>query len=246
MSIVTLITSWIASALIGGGLVLFSLRKIIQGKVKSHFDKKLVEVKHDLQLVVKNVEHDYQRRIHDFTLFSSKKHEVYMNVYKMVCNLEAKLQLSTEYMNKFYNLVRFSDNFVDIREYLIKEDVPELRVRELEDIYKKDKILGIKEFEKMMDFHELLKSDEIRVETYEEVVVSELYIKEEVSKKVHEMIEISRKLIYYFNKEKELINGFGSGDLIDKYRKENKQRKKDLTQKREEIKKLMENELNVN
>lgn len=61
------------------------LRKIVEewirGRVSSQFDKELETHRHRLSLDAEQVRADHQRRLHDASLYSVKKHEVYRELF---------------------------------------------------------------------------------------------------------------------------------------------------------------------
>ena len=62
----------------GSTIILLPLIKIFLDKyIKSKFDSQLEKFKHDLNSITENLKFDFQRKIYDFNLYSSKRHEIY-------------------------------------------------------------------------------------------------------------------------------------------------------------------------
>ncbi|TSB47135.1 hypothetical protein [Alkalicoccobacillus porphyridii] len=81
--------NWLSEALAfvgGAGVAVTLVIKYIGGlaerQVQQKLDKGLEDHKANLESIKKEAEFDYQRKIHDFSMYSTKKHEVYHEVYK--------------------------------------------------------------------------------------------------------------------------------------------------------------------
>ena len=66
------------------GILLFVFRKYLSSKIDFDFKKQLAVYKKDLNLITKQVEFDYQRKIQDFNLYTTKKHEKYIELHKLL------------------------------------------------------------------------------------------------------------------------------------------------------------------
>lgn len=64
-----------------GGLLTFA-RGIIEKKVQQKFDKEIEDHKAKLEAIRDASAFNYQRRIHDFELYSSNRHRIYNEVYQ--------------------------------------------------------------------------------------------------------------------------------------------------------------------
>src|SRR6266446_558217 len=56
----------------------------IERRVGARFDRELEEHRHRLRLDAEAVRAEHQRRLHDFSLYSVKKHEVYAELYRLI------------------------------------------------------------------------------------------------------------------------------------------------------------------
>ena len=66
------------------GLWYLVLQKVISGKVDFHFNMKLQDHRHDLNTISESLRYDYQRKLEDFNLFTTKKHAIYMKLYELL------------------------------------------------------------------------------------------------------------------------------------------------------------------
>ncbi|MCD4652760.1 hypothetical protein K8T06_02375 [bacterium] len=66
------------------GLWYLILQKVISGKVYFHFNRKLEDHRHDLTTISESLKYDYQRKLEDFNLFTTKKHAIYMKLYELI------------------------------------------------------------------------------------------------------------------------------------------------------------------
>ncbi|WP_378210022.1 hypothetical protein [Anoxybacteroides rupiense] len=64
------------------GIVTLILNSLIKGSISHHFNKKLKRFETDLNMMSEEKKLDFQRKLHDFGLYSSKRHEIYPMLYK--------------------------------------------------------------------------------------------------------------------------------------------------------------------
>jgi hypothetical protein len=76
----------------------------IERRIGSRFDKELEDHRHSLRLDAENVRADHQRRLHDFSLSSLKKHEIYAEAFRLLLIAEGALaQLSGGRVTESYD-----------------------------------------------------------------------------------------------------------------------------------------------
>jgi hypothetical protein len=73
----TIITSVLTS-----GIVTVMIHSFIKGGISHHYNKKLKRFETDLNVMAEEKKLDFQRKLHDFGLYSSKRHEIYPMLYK--------------------------------------------------------------------------------------------------------------------------------------------------------------------
>ncbi|MGG3123121.1 hypothetical protein ABEP18_21330 [Priestia megaterium] len=118
LSILTYSTTAISGGL-AGGLLLLGIQTYFKKGIAHQFNKKMQELKenHDKTLaaigheynkqlslfnaaIAKEVDketRDFQRKIHDFSLYSTKKHEIYPNLFKQIHSLKNGLSMVEHY-----------------------------------------------------------------------------------------------------------------------------------------------------
>jgi len=74
----TVIPIGVLLAVIWGGVKYFTKKNF-----DYHFEKKIEEYKNEMQNILEFNKFDLQRKIHDFSLFTTKMHETYQNVFSL-------------------------------------------------------------------------------------------------------------------------------------------------------------------
>jgi hypothetical protein len=109
----------IISTLISSGIIILFVKSSIKGIITHYFNKNLENHKHELTLITEAIRLDHQRKIHDFSLYSNKKHEVYPEIFKMLLNSFRKIRffkedtyLSLKFINNKEQLYRYLEAIV--------------------------------------------------------------------------------------------------------------------------------------
>ena len=122
------------------------IRSYITTLVSHSFNKQIEEHRQSLNVVTEHAKFDLQRKLHDFTLYTAKRHEAYVELYNLlraaadrVCNLEHQ-----EYLNfAGYGREEFED-------YLRREGMKNRRIEELSNEWQSG---GIDEVNKALEEH---------------------------------------------------------------------------------------------
>lgn len=69
-----------------GTIVVFAIRHWIKVSIDKKASSFIEKYKHDLNQIAKTAEHDFQKQIHDYALYSTKRHDLYSEFYKL-CGL---------------------------------------------------------------------------------------------------------------------------------------------------------------
>src|SRR5699024_3871057 len=87
----------IFSFLAGSGLTIAFLvvlfKYTIEKKIDENFEKKLAEHKSELQSIRDAATFDYQRKMHDFSIYSSNRHSIYNKLYQQVLVATKSIEL---------------------------------------------------------------------------------------------------------------------------------------------------------
>jgi phosphoribosyl-ATP pyrophosphohydrolase len=64
----------------------------INNLIDNRFKNKLESLKNELQLIIENNKFDLQRKMADFNLYTTKRHEAYMNIYDLYLNADGQIR----------------------------------------------------------------------------------------------------------------------------------------------------------
>ncbi|MGG6362657.1 hypothetical protein ACQ5SI_26280 [Peribacillus frigoritolerans] len=64
-------------------IVTFLLKSYFKNLISQFFQKELEDYKHDLNLITEEKKFDYQRKLHDFNLYRTSRHESYPVLYRL-------------------------------------------------------------------------------------------------------------------------------------------------------------------
>lgn len=93
-------------------------RKILYKKIDHYFREKITLFKHQLDLTAEAEKFNYQRKIQDFSLYTTKKHEKYIKIYEFALETKSKIynfHIGTE--SKENKLRSISDSFTNFKNY---------------------------------------------------------------------------------------------------------------------------------
>lgn len=91
-----------------GVTVIFNF--IIKGGISHFYNRKLENFKTDLSLLVEKKKLDFQRKIHDFSLYSNKRHEIYPEIYKNTLKAKNELEIFLGLLLTYENTPRINQN----------------------------------------------------------------------------------------------------------------------------------------
>jgi len=162
------------------GLLLFIFRKYLSSKIDFDFKKQLAVCKKDLSLITKQVEFDYQRKIQDFSLYTTKKHEKYIELYELLCIADGAI---SNLVGLQHNPTYEEYNKDDIKKMLLKL---ELQTGKIDDIFTIWDSRGKAEaIEEMREYLQLLKINAARnslAKATNFYLMSKLYFSDDVCK----------------------------------------------------------------
>ncbi len=206
------------------------LSKIFSSGVDSYFAKKLESHKHQLDQITERNRFDYDRWATDFGLYTSKKHEVYSELYRLILIADGSLE-GLVGLRELPSFEEYTRN--DMEQYLKGYHVVEGYILELLkdwSINRRDCIAKIREYLYMLDFQ---KADKDRQDAKNFFLVNILYLSNVMEKHVTELFT---KLVERFVLEKHMI--------IDKDRdKDFYERSKDAATRKKELLKLIKEKM---
>ncbi len=136
-------------------LVIYLFKKYYEKKIEITLQQKLESYKQELTIATENAKFDYQRKIQDFNLFATKKHEVYGEMNKLMLIAEGKILnlygLRTELKYEEYN----SNDFQNLME---KERFPNGKISEIIDLInqgdREKAIQNMRHFRRIKEFQD--------------------------------------------------------------------------------------------
>lgn len=112
-------------SVITSAVVTLIVNTIIKGGIGFYFNSRLEKFKTDLVLITEQKKLDFQKKIHDFSLYSNKRHEVYPMIYKNF--IEANDALSHS-----YRMSRIQQDYLSNKKTDLPEEINSLVTSALE------------------------------------------------------------------------------------------------------------------
>ncbi|MFP7483365.1 hypothetical protein SFC65_04330 [Priestia filamentosa] len=95
-------------------LVALVIQHFIKGGIKSFYDKRLEKFKDEIAIYAEQRKLDFDRKLHDFSLYSSKRHELYPQLFKRVYELNYSMRFAHD---RAFLSSRFIHSLEDIEPY---------------------------------------------------------------------------------------------------------------------------------
>lgn len=111
MDFQTVITTVVTSGIVSG-LVALGMQTYLKGTINHHFSKRIEAFKEQITVQAEQRKMDFDRKIHDFSLYSTKRHEIYPELFQQLHKLHYDLKLVQDIAN---NCRPFS-NYMDVVE----------------------------------------------------------------------------------------------------------------------------------
>ncbi|KGE17552.1 hypothetical protein [Paenibacillus wynnii] len=208
------------SAVINAGVQLY---------IKSKGEKSLENHKQKLNVHTENLKFDLQKKIHDYSLYSVKRHEIYPQLFKLLLIAEGNIRS----LFGFRRVLTFEEfNKADIKIFMEGREVVEGKqelILSLWDNQKNNAIEELKAYLKVLDIQDARKS---LVEAKNYLLFSELFLSENVALKSDEVFQSLAMILAYSEfptpgdyRERDQLNS-GLNEVIAEL---NKQMKKDLS-----------------
>jgi len=180
----------------------FIIQKYSKAKIDNYFNKRLEDHKHELSLVTEAERFNYQRKIQDFSLFTTKKHEHYAELYHLLLVADGEIQ-ALYYEPR--SVLTFSGYIrKDISLYLKQQKFPLVKIRSILDLWDTEKETAIKEVEKYLGALAVHRAERSWREAKRYFWRSQIYLSDEVIKVSQSLISDLFELFLY---HKDLIFG---------------------------------------
>ncbi|WP_066415269.1 hypothetical protein [Sutcliffiella cohnii] len=140
-----------------------------------------------------NLLFDSQRKVHDFQLFTTKKHETYPKLYGLLYKSTDSILSATNWYQEYPSFVEYSK--VDLVNYLGKHELLENDKNRMLSLWETDKQKMQKEIHNVIQHKKFYEADVLRVEAYKVFSESLLYQSENVATIGEKIVKKQRELL---------------------------------------------------
>ena len=207
VSIILVMIAWFAGKIL--------IAEYIKTLVKQNASVELEEYKAELKAITLDIKYNHQRMLTDFSLFTNKKHEYYMRLYKAILRAES----GTKGLRGAGSLPAFTDyNAEDIEEYLINHRIPKGKIQHILQMWSAgETTTAIVEIRKYTRIKRYMDAEKYLNKARNLFWYAQLYLSEEVKKNVQGLIEAIQKLLINYNDDYRGMNLRAENeDLIQK------------------------------
>lgn len=224
----------IFSSLLSSGIILGIIGIVSKGFTKgwidNYFNKKMAKYKNELESISEKEKFDFERKIHDFSLYSNQKHKIYPEIYKKMLYSKSLVFRLTGFTT-LLTFEEYDEN--DLTAYMQSRKYPQGQISTILDRWRVDKISAIsilRSYDRMISFQEA--NHEVQ-SARGSLFENELYLAEECSEKIYE----------YLNKIDTLLLNTELPD--NESIKQKPKLRKEIATLEEEIRKIMRVELSI-
>lgn len=170
--------------------------------VELEFNKKIENHKHELQKIIEVNKFDFQKKLQDFSLYSTKKHEYYQSIYNLFLIADGKARnfLGVRSIPDYLRM-----NSKQLKYFFEKQDILEVMVGEYLKNWDEDKKEKVQNLEDFMKRYEIDSARLALNDAKNEYLISRLYLSNKVIDICNDLVKaISSNLIdveYYCDRE---------------------------------------------
>lgn len=175
-----------------------------------------------------NLLFDSQRKVHDFQLFTTKKHEIYPKLYGLLYKSTDSILNATSWLQSYPSFVQNSKT--DIENFLGKHELLENDKNRILSLWETDKQKMQKELHTLIQNENFYEADKLRINAYQFFSESLLYQSENIAIIGEKIVQKQRELLLHHdwyrqevevNEKKEIREKIKAHkDSLDKLRKE--------------------------
>ncbi len=177
-------------------LLFFLLRKYFGSKIDLASKKSLAEHQQKLDLVGESAKLNFQRKIQDFSLYNSKKHEKYIELHKLFLEAQSRL-LGLYGLRSRPSFVEYSED--DLRKKMETEGFVSGKIDEVLEIIRtvgRDEGIGkMRKYLRMIEFQKAERSIQ-QVQNF--YWISKLFFSDNIDRKSDELLKIMNELNSYY------------------------------------------------
>lgn len=199
----TIVTTILTSTFTAG-IITFVLKSIIG----NWFTKSLEGYKNDLVITVESQKNYFQKKLQDFSLFNTKKHEIYPHLYSLILQAEGQISSLTG-LRTIPDFKEYGSD--DLRNFLESKSILKTKIEELVKLLNIDKELADREINKYLNIIEPQIAKQRFNEAKNYYLLHELYLTNSCSELVDKALKTIGGLItdteyYYLYKERPNIS----------------------------------------
>lgn len=228
---VDLVISGTAIVLVVSAALWGGVKYLTRKNVDRIFNQKMENHKHELQTILEFNKFDLQRKMHDFNLFNTKKHEVYPKLYELILMAEGKL-FSLQGFRQVPDYIRMNVEELE-RSLKLNYGFDDVDLKWILENWESDKENVFEELKKLLRRVEIGNARSAVYDAQNFYLLSRLYLTEEIFISQNKLFE---KMLHYVID----IEHLGNADTADRIamRKsidENKELIKQLVKKSGEL-----------
>ncbi|WP_421383344.1 hypothetical protein ACOJQI_02820 [Bacillus salacetis] len=140
-----------------------------------------------------NLLFDSQRKVHDFQLFTTKKHETYPKLYGLFYKSTDSILTVTSWFQEYPSFVEYSKT--DLENYLSKHELLETDKNRILSLWESDKRKMQSELHTLIQHKMFSEADILRVDAYRLFSESLLYQSENVAEIGEKIVQKQRQLL---------------------------------------------------
>jgi len=188
------LTVTVASAIVFVGAAVWAGVKYFTKRNFDHyFEKNLERHKSDLQNILELNKFDLQRKMHDFSLYTTKKHEIYPKLYQLFLLADGRLGELRGFQSKYDFKTLNAEQII----YILKTEyeIPEVSYQKYLTDWDARKESFIDDFIDFMRRVEFQRANRAIIEAKNNALLYDLYLSNEVSEKLLKLSGLLRSYL---------------------------------------------------
>ncbi|WP_342436696.1 hypothetical protein NSS79_25690 [Paenibacillus sp. FSL L8-0436] len=176
------------------GAVAALITGLSQWLIKNNAEKNLENHKQKLNIHTENLKFDLQKKIHDYGLYSVKRHEIYPELFKLLLLADGNVHS----LYGFRRTLSFKEfNKDDIKIFMQARKVSEGKQNEVLNLWDEHKEDAIDELEAYLRVLEIQDARRSLIEAKNYLLLSDLFLSESVSLKSDELFRTLNTILVF-------------------------------------------------
>ncbi|MYL30727.1 hypothetical protein GLW03_12915 [Halobacillus halophilus] len=157
--------------------------------------------------------YDLQRKVHDFQLYSNKKHEIYAEIYKQLYLCNNEIKLVTAIYKQFEYYINYTQK--ELEDFLNERKVLQIEKDEIKRLFSTDKGKMAEKIHDIIGRDKFLEVEKLRIKTYQFTCETLIYQSEEVDSLCDKITDNQAEILKVFNKYKVSPNKKQTLDCVE-------------------------------